>query len=273
MNSGLIIPQSISVEKSDYSIRSELVILSLNQNIPKTQKITLLPSSIRAVKDPLFIFPSIIEILKERDDHTFVVMGAKFDEKLYEEMKNLRDNSNLHNRIIINDAVEHSDFINLLHEVDLVLNSSVSEGMSNAIMEAMLLGVPVLARDNEGNKKLIKHMENGLIFKNDKEFREFYDKIYDEKELKRMITNNSVRDIKEKYDLNSEIEKYKKVLEEFCSKYYHKLEVPDNGKLNLIFSRNVHPFSNENNDIFRVMPLLMLRKLLCKVRNFRRLIC
>jgi glycosyltransferase involved in cell wall biosynthesis len=225
------------------------------------------------VKDPLFIFLSIIDILNERDDHTFVVMGAKFDEVLYEEMKNLRDKSNLQNRIIIHDAVEHSDFLSLLQEVDLVVNSSVSEGMSNAIMEAMLLGVPVLARENEGNKKLIKHMENGLIFKNAKEFRELYDKIYDEKELKAMITSNSVRHIKQKYELNSEVENYKKVLDDFSSKYYQKLEKPDDCLLNLIFSKNVHPFSNENNDIFRVMPVLMLRKLFCMMRNLRRLIC
>jgi glycosyltransferase involved in cell wall biosynthesis len=233
----------------------------LIQNIAKTHKITLLPSSIRAVKDPLFIFPTIVNILKERDDHIFVVMGAKFDEKLYEEMINLRDKSNLQNRIIIHDAVEHSDFLNLLHEVDLVVNCSISEGMSNAIMEAMLLGVPVLARGNEGNKKLIKHMENGLIFNNEKEFLEFYDKIYNEKELREMITNNSVRDIKEKYEINSEAVKYKEVLDGFSRKYYQKLEEPDQGKLNLIFSQNVHPFSSENNDIFRVMPVLMLRKL------------
>jgi glycosyltransferase involved in cell wall biosynthesis len=44
------------------------------------------------------------------------------------------------------------------------INTSVNEGMCLAILEAMTLGVPVLARRNTGNTSLIKHGKTGLLF-------------------------------------------------------------------------------------------------------------
>ncbi|OWK13935.1 GLT1D1, partial [Cervus elaphus hippelaphus] len=45
-----------------------------------------------------------------------------------------------------------------------VVNSSVSEGMSAAILEAMDLEVPVLARNIPGNSAVVKHEVTGLLF-------------------------------------------------------------------------------------------------------------
>ncbi|XP_062487599.1 glycosyltransferase 1 domain-containing protein 1 isoform X4 [Pezoporus occidentalis] len=51
-----------------------------------------------------------------------------------------------------------------------VVNSSISEGMSAAILEAMDLNIPVLARNIPGNAAIIKHKETGLLFSNPQEF-------------------------------------------------------------------------------------------------------
>jgi glycosyltransferase involved in cell wall biosynthesis len=45
-----------------------------------------------------------------------------------------------------------------------LLNSSLSEGQSGAIMEAMAMGVPVIVRENEGNGSLVTHGINGIMF-------------------------------------------------------------------------------------------------------------
>lgn len=45
-----------------------------------------------------------------------------------------------------------------------VLNSSRSEGLCTAILEAMAIGAPVLARRNAGNASLLKHEDTGLLF-------------------------------------------------------------------------------------------------------------
>ncbi|NXP42332.1 GL1D1 protein, partial [Leiothrix lutea] len=45
-----------------------------------------------------------------------------------------------------------------------LVNTSTSEGMSAAILEAMDLDIPVLARNIPGNAAIIKHKETGLLF-------------------------------------------------------------------------------------------------------------
>ncbi|NWZ98886.1 GL1D1 protein, partial [Nesospiza acunhae] len=51
-----------------------------------------------------------------------------------------------------------------------LVNSSISEGMSAAILEAMDLEIPVLARNIPGNAAIIKHKETGLLFSTPQEF-------------------------------------------------------------------------------------------------------
>lgn len=51
-----------------------------------------------------------------------------------------------------------------LRQADVAVNSSESEGQSNAVLEAMFLGVPVAARRVEGNADLILDGSTGLLF-------------------------------------------------------------------------------------------------------------
>ena len=51
-------------------------------------------------------------------------------------------------------------------QVDVLVVTSLYEGLSNVIMEAMLAGVPVVASNAEGNRELITDNIDGLLFKN-----------------------------------------------------------------------------------------------------------
>lgn len=62
----------------------------------------------------------------------------------------------------------------LKHESSLVINCSIAEGLSSSILEAQKYGIPVLARNNEGNMSIIKDKENGCAFSNKEEFKEWY---------------------------------------------------------------------------------------------------
>jgi len=56
---------------------------------------------------------------------------------------------------------------------DLVLNSSQFEGgMANALLEAMIMAKPVIARNIPGNRSLIRHGETGWLFKDGDELRQ-----------------------------------------------------------------------------------------------------
>ena len=49
-------------------------------------------------------------------------------------------------------------------DADVVLNTSLSEGAAPTILEAGMLGRPVIASDIPGNRALIRHNETGLLF-------------------------------------------------------------------------------------------------------------
>ena len=54
--------------------------------------------------------------------------------------------------------------LEMLHDADVVLNSSDSEGQSNALLEAGALGCPRLARDVAGNRDIITHGQDGWLY-------------------------------------------------------------------------------------------------------------
>jgi glycosyltransferase involved in cell wall biosynthesis len=58
---------------------------------------------------------------------------------------------------------KRTDVKALLLESDIFVLPSRREGMPNALMEAMLLGLPCIATDISGCQDLIKHGESGLL--------------------------------------------------------------------------------------------------------------
>ena len=56
--------------------------------------------------------------------------------------------------VVLLDALPHDMALRTLARADVALNTSVTEGESRTILEALALGVPVVARDNAGNHQL-----------------------------------------------------------------------------------------------------------------------
>ncbi|XP_010345934.1 glycosyltransferase 1 domain-containing protein 1 isoform X8 [Saimiri boliviensis] len=71
-----------------------------------------------------------------------------------------------------------------------VVNSSVSEGMSAAILEAMDLEVPVLARNIPGNAAVVKHEVTGLLFSTPQEFVHLAKRLVSDPALEKEIVTN-----------------------------------------------------------------------------------
>ncbi|XP_040842833.1 glycosyltransferase 1 domain-containing protein 1 isoform X2 [Ochotona curzoniae] len=71
-----------------------------------------------------------------------------------------------------------------------VVNSSVSEGMSAAILEAMDLEVPVLARNIPGNAALVKHGVTGLLFSDPEEFVQLAQRLLSDPALEKELVAN-----------------------------------------------------------------------------------
>jgi glycosyltransferase involved in cell wall biosynthesis len=67
-------------------------------------------------------------------------------------------------------AGEQSDILTYLRAADIFILPSRSEGISNALLEAMACGLPALCSAVGGTVGVIRDQENGLLFESENEF-------------------------------------------------------------------------------------------------------
>lgn len=98
--------------------------------------------------------------ITDRDIPCLVIIGPILDNLYYSEI--LKEIEKSEGAIKFYPAITQSE----VHQVALhslaVLNSSISEGQSSALLEAMTLGVPVMVKDIVANKKLLASVHSIL---------------------------------------------------------------------------------------------------------------
>ena len=82
---------------------------------------------------------------------------------LLDELKRLTDRLNIADRIHFLGLVEHDRMPSVYQQNHFFLMSSTHEGMSNAMLEAMASGLPIITTACEGTEELID--ENGIIIR------------------------------------------------------------------------------------------------------------
>jgi glycosyltransferase involved in cell wall biosynthesis len=114
-------------------------------------------------KDYDTFFDLADKITRDRDDITFIGIGRyEKDDPKYERIFRLSKN---HPRILFPGRIEEVEA--LVNACDIgVLFSPHGEGLSNAILEYMALGKPVIANAAGGTKELVQHNKNGYLITN-----------------------------------------------------------------------------------------------------------
>ncbi|MDO9068507.1 MAG: glycosyltransferase, partial [Deltaproteobacteria bacterium] len=111
--------------------------------------------------------------------------------------------------------VPHHRMGEIISSSDLVLNCSFFEGgMANSILEAMIMGKPVLARNVLGNRSLISHGVNGWLYNSDHELREFLLAILDNPELGVKTGAAGRKYVQERFSVTSEARSYRQLYEQ-----------------------------------------------------------
>lgn len=110
-------------------------------------------------KDIPTLLRAIKEILKKRDDVVLVIAG---DGDLKNSIHRLVKQMKLEKQVILLGQV--NDIRAIYSIADVVVNTSLWEGLSYAIMEALSFKLPVIATSIPANKELISDNETGLLF-------------------------------------------------------------------------------------------------------------
>jgi len=163
-------------------------------------------------KDHYTLLKSLEYLSKKNYQFKCILVGRDVDKKNLQ-LKLLIKRMNLKNNIIL--LGEKNDISNIYKSIDLFILSSITEGCSNSLIEAMAHGVPCVST-NVGESKYIIGKFGSTVPINKPAL--LANSI--EKNLKRMSNPNqrfNSRDIKErinnKYSISKNIKKYQKLYE------------------------------------------------------------
>lgn len=194
-NKCVIIPQGVIVNPSkEFYLKHQT-----------NKKIISWTGSIRKIKDPLFIKSLLDKVYEIDQDIMFTFAGYSLDDTLVENLKQLEMK---HSNIIYLNGLSSNDSQAIISKSWAFINTSINEGMSLAILEAMKLKVPCIVRKNFGNCSLIKHEFNGLIFENENEFIENILYLRNDEITRQNIISNAFQYVNEKHSIENETNLY-----------------------------------------------------------------
>ncbi|XP_066055875.1 glycosyltransferase 1 domain-containing protein 1 isoform X2 [Chamaea fasciata] len=127
----------------------------------------LLVCGLRRVKDPLYLVEVFSEWHRKDPSVHLGIIGPAVDPLFTSEVEEkVKRAPGVH----VLQELPQEELHAALRACFALVNTSTSEGMSAAILEAMDLDIPVLARNIPGNAAIIKHKETGLLFSTPQEF-------------------------------------------------------------------------------------------------------
>lgn len=177
----------------------------LNENIPqpyignrKNRIVSV--GRLHKQKNHEFLIKSFAEVNKKYPEYELVIFGEG------EERTNLERiiaQLNLVDKVKLPGS--HKDIMNKINDASLFVLSSDFEGMPNALIEAMAIGLPVISTDCSGGgpRELIDNNINGILVGvgNEKEMVASIEKMLSDKDFKNKLSANALL-IREELDSN-----------------------------------------------------------------------
>ncbi len=134
--------------------------------IPKNRFLILLPGGIRPVKGQHRAI-SLVRVMRSCGVKAeMIIAGTVQDQEYADELKRIiAEEAGV--RLLPALSAERMGAAYI--DADVVLNTSFSEGLSPTLLEAGILGRPVVASSVPGNTALVKHKETGLLFEGEEQ--------------------------------------------------------------------------------------------------------
>lgn len=163
-------------------------------------------------KDYFSVLIALQLVKKENYDFHYLVLG---DGPLRNEIINTINQSNLtENTTLLGNVENVHDYLQM---ADIFIHSSKGEGCSNAILEAMAAGLPIIAADTGGTSEIVTNESGGLFaYKNIIQIKESIEFLLNNPGKRKLFGENSQRIVKEKFTIQQMMNNYYKILLEIA---------------------------------------------------------
>lgn len=180
-----------------------------NFSIPAHAFLIGMLARIEPVKDPFTFVRAAHYLTKKNPNFYFMLIG---DGSLLPSVKAAVANSELTSRMKVTGfRMDTADVLSCMDVV--VLTSKYVEGCSNALIEAMSLGKPVVATRVGGNIELIEHEKSGLLIApaQPRELADAIERLYREPALRQHLAQNAQADAAIRFSQQAMVSAYEKL--------------------------------------------------------------
>jgi glycosyltransferase involved in cell wall biosynthesis len=172
--------------------------------IPRSRVLILLAGALQPLKAQHRAIGLMPVLQNANIDAEMVIVGPDQDEEYAAEIKAMAEK---HPRIRVLPPLSRERMGATYLNADVVLNTSVEEGMSPIILEAGMLGRPVVASDVPGNRELVAHKETGLLFGDEDDLSRCVLAIVRNRSAAGALGVRMREDFKRRFDIESEIDR------------------------------------------------------------------
>jgi glycosyltransferase involved in cell wall biosynthesis len=165
-------------------------------------------------KDYFTVLEALVMLKAEGYDYSYIIIGdGPLKRKVALRIKKYR----LENTVKL--LGQKNNVEEYLACADIFIHSSRGEGVSNAILEAMASGLPIIASNTGGTPEIVSEV-NGLLFefKNSKQLASHIKVLYNDKYKKKCMGNNAFRITKELFSMSVMMNNYYRIVKEIVCK-------------------------------------------------------
>ncbi|KKS24215.1 MAG: hypothetical protein A2606_02720 [Candidatus Yanofskybacteria bacterium RIFOXYD1_FULL_42_10] len=210
----IVVPNGVDYEKFSSALPIEKTSLDINN----TAKLILTVSRLVQKNGLATLFRAIKIVKTLTSDIKLVVVGSG---PLESGLKNLALELDISNNVLFMGEKNYSEIPRYLKTADLFVRSSRSEGLGNAFIEAMAAGLPIIGTPVGGIPDFLKDGETGLFCEvdNPKNLAEKIMLLLNNGELREKLIKNGLELVREKYDWNNIIKKFREIYETTNANY------------------------------------------------------
>lgn len=194
-------------------IRESREEILVSNNLPKDKKVVSIIGTVcNRKRQDLFIFAAQ-EILKQRDDVIFLIIGRYHADRTYDKLlKKYIEAGKLQSKIFILDEKESIE--RYIRVSDLVVNCSSSDVTPAILLEAQALNTPVVAPRINGIPRMLKDGKTGILLRSSSidDLKAAIEKVLDNREHFEKHIRAERTALQKKYDIKKVARQFEKIV-------------------------------------------------------------